>query len=114
MTLATNFFASALRREIDRQKLDLGTIATKLGYASDHTVQMWLAGRSLPQLPNLVELAHQIATPLEDLLFCWLGDHDPKHVADFWIIADLLNGEGVANRMFGGDGDNGEPTDPGT
>jgi hypothetical protein len=103
LPLTTNFFAAALRREIDGRGLDSATISKTLGYKSPYFVQAWMDGRSLPTLPNLVELAHAIATPLEDLLLAWLGDTDPKHVADYWIIADLLWAEGRANEVFGGD-----------
>jgi transcriptional regulator with XRE-family HTH domain len=104
LPLTTNFFAAALRREMGGRGLDSATIAKALGYKSPYFVQAWMNGRSLPTLPILVELAHAIATPLEDLLLPWLGDTDPKHVADFWIIADLLWAEDRANQVFGDDG----------
>jgi transcriptional regulator with XRE-family HTH domain len=98
-------FPRAFNKALTAQNTTTTELATKLGYKADSLVQMWSQGRSLPELSTLVRVAHALATPAEDLLLPWCADTAPEHVADFWIIADQLLGEGGADALLYGDND---------
>jgi hypothetical protein len=96
-------FCSILRRLTKAGKLlDMSVVASTMGYRNDTTIRMWMAGRTLPRLNRLPELAKIAQVPHDGLLVAWLVDADPgsyhayralglKALGDENKLADLLS-----------------------
>jgi transcriptional regulator with XRE-family HTH domain len=119
MAVHNVWFASALGRIIEGKKLDYKSVASKIGYQDGAAfVRSWVNGTGTPPIYRIADIADAVSVPFEDLLLCWLIDHDLDHLERYEFIAALLMGPATAANLFAEEDDDWEapwwemPRDP--
>ena len=94
------YFSSVLSRIVFSLEDTPRSIATSMGYKNAIFVEAWMAGRSLPPLSRVCDLAAALGWPFDELLIAWLADAAPEHLDRFKIIGAQLIGLPAAENVL--------------